>query len=37
MMYLASSYDHRIIDAKKRQPFLIKVKEGIENPKGITD
>ena len=32
MMYLALSYDHRIIDGKEAVTFLIKVKEGIENP-----
>ena len=32
MMYLALSYDHRIIDGKESVGFLIKVKEAIENP-----
>ncbi|MEM9081563.1 MAG: dihydrolipoyllysine-residue succinyltransferase [Verrucomicrobiota bacterium] len=32
MMYLALSYDHRIVDGKEGVTFLIKVKEGIENP-----
>ncbi len=32
MMFLALSYDHRIIDGKEAVTFLIKVKEGIENP-----
>ncbi len=32
MMYLALSYDHRIIDGKDSVSFLLKVKEGIENP-----
>jgi 2-oxoglutarate dehydrogenase E2 component (dihydrolipoamide succinyltransferase) len=35
MMYLALSYDHRIIDGKEAVTFLIKVKEGIENPKTL--
>lgn len=35
MMYLALSYDHRIIDGKEAVTFLIKVKEGIENPKSL--
>ena len=35
MMYLALSYDHRIIDGKEAVTFLIKVKEGIENPKAL--
>ena len=33
MMYLALSYDHRIIDGKESVGFLLKVKEAIENPK----
>jgi 2-oxoglutarate dehydrogenase E2 component (dihydrolipoamide succinyltransferase) len=32
MMYLALSYDHRIIDGKDSVGFLVKVKEMIENP-----
>jgi len=32
MMYLALSYDHRAVDGKEAVSFLIKVKEGIENP-----
>ena len=32
MMYLALSYDHRIIDGKESVGFLLKVKELIENP-----
>ena len=32
MMYLALSYDHRIIDGKESVGFLLKVKEAIENP-----
>ncbi len=32
MMYLAVSYDHRIIDGKESVSFLVKVKEYIENP-----
>ncbi len=32
MMYLALSYDHRVIDGKDSVSFLIKVKEFIENP-----
>jgi 2-oxoglutarate dehydrogenase E2 component (dihydrolipoamide succinyltransferase) len=32
MMYLALSYDHRIIDGKESVTFLVKVKELIENP-----
>lgn len=32
MMYLALSYDHRIIDGKESVGFLVKIKELIENP-----
>lgn len=32
MMYLALSYDHRIIDGRDSVSFLVKVKELIENP-----
>ncbi|MFN3512884.1 MAG: 2-oxoglutarate dehydrogenase complex dihydrolipoyllysine-residue succinyltransferase [Phenylobacterium sp.] len=32
MMYLALSYDHRIVDGKGAVTFLVKVKEAIENP-----
>lgn len=32
MMYLAFSYDHRVIDGKESVGFLVKVKEMIENP-----
>jgi 2-oxoglutarate dehydrogenase E2 component (dihydrolipoamide succinyltransferase) len=32
MMYLALSYDHRIVDGKEAVTFLVKVKEGIEDP-----
>ena len=35
MMYLALSYDHRAVDGKEAVTFLIKVKEGIENPTGL--
>jgi 2-oxoglutarate dehydrogenase E2 component (dihydrolipoamide succinyltransferase) len=35
MMYLALSYDHRLIDGKEAVTFLIKVKEGIEKPKTL--
>ncbi len=32
MMYLALSYDHRIIDGKESVGFLLKIKEALENP-----
>ena len=33
MMYLALSYDHRIIDGREAVSFLVKVKEAIEDPR----
>jgi 2-oxoglutarate dehydrogenase E2 component (dihydrolipoamide succinyltransferase) len=35
MMYVALSYDHRIIDGKESVGFLVKVKEMLENPTRI--
>ena len=35
MMYLAFSYDHRIIDGRESVGFLIKIKELLENPSSI--
>lgn len=32
MMYLALSYDHRVVDGKEAVTFLVKVKEAIEDP-----
>ncbi len=32
MMYLALSYDHRVVDGKEAVTFLVRVKECIENP-----
>jgi 2-oxoglutarate dehydrogenase E2 component (dihydrolipoamide succinyltransferase) len=32
MMYLALSYDHRVVDGKEAVAFLVRVKEAIENP-----
>ena len=32
MMYLALSYDHRIVDGKEAVTFLVRVKECLENP-----
>ena len=31
-MYLALSYDHRIIDGKESVGFLVAVKEALEDP-----
>jgi 2-oxoglutarate dehydrogenase E2 component (dihydrolipoamide succinyltransferase) len=35
MMYLALSYDHRLIDGKDSVGFLVKVKELVENPERL--
>jgi 2-oxoglutarate dehydrogenase E2 component (dihydrolipoamide succinyltransferase) len=35
MMYLALSYDHRIIDGREAVLFLVKVKESIEDPERL--
>ena len=32
MMYLALSYDHRVVDGKEAVTFLVRVKEAVENP-----
>jgi 2-oxoglutarate dehydrogenase E2 component (dihydrolipoamide succinyltransferase) len=32
MMYLALSYDHRVVDGKEAVTFLVRVKEGLEDP-----
>lgn len=36
MMYLALSYDHRIVDGKEAVTFLVRVKELLENPARLT-
>lgn len=35
MMYLALSYDHRVIDGRESVSFLVKVKENLENPERL--
>jgi 2-oxoglutarate dehydrogenase E2 component (dihydrolipoamide succinyltransferase) len=35
MMYLALSYDHRLIDGREAVSFLVKVKDCVENPERI--
>jgi 2-oxoglutarate dehydrogenase E2 component (dihydrolipoamide succinyltransferase) len=32
MMYMALSYDHRLIDGREAVTFLVRVKEAIEDP-----
>jgi 2-oxoglutarate dehydrogenase E2 component (dihydrolipoamide succinyltransferase) len=35
MMYLALSYDHRVVDGREAVTFLVRVKECIEDPSRI--
>ena len=35
MMYLALSYDHRIVDGKGAVTFLVRVKEALEDPRRL--
>jgi 2-oxoglutarate dehydrogenase E2 component (dihydrolipoamide succinyltransferase) len=35
MMYLALSYDHRIVDGSEAVSFLVRVKEGVEDPRRL--
>lgn len=35
MMYLALTYDHRVIDGREAVTFLIRVKEMIEDPRRL--
>jgi 2-oxoglutarate dehydrogenase E2 component (dihydrolipoamide succinyltransferase) len=35
MMYIALSYDHRIIDGKEAVSFLVRVKENVEDPRRL--
>lgn len=35
MMYLAMSYDHRIIDGKEAVSFLVRIKQAIEDPQRL--
>jgi len=35
MMYLALSYDHRVIDGKEAVTFLVRVKENLEDPQRL--
>jgi 2-oxoglutarate dehydrogenase E2 component (dihydrolipoamide succinyltransferase) len=34
-MYLALSYDHRLVDGREAVTFLVRVKEAIEDPTRI--
>jgi len=35
MMYLALSYDHRIVDGKEAVTFLVRIKESLEDPQRL--
>ncbi|MGN6149304.1 MAG: 2-oxo acid dehydrogenase subunit E2, partial [Rhizomicrobium sp.] len=35
MMYLALSYDHRLVDGREAVTFLVRVKENIEDPERL--
>jgi len=35
MMYLALSYDHRVVDGKGAVTFLVRVKECLEDPERL--
>ena len=35
MMYLALSYDHRIVDGKEAVTFLVRLKEALEDPERL--
>jgi 2-oxoglutarate dehydrogenase E2 component (dihydrolipoamide succinyltransferase) len=35
MMYIALSYDHRIIDGREAVTFLVRVKDAIEDPQRL--
>jgi 2-oxoglutarate dehydrogenase E2 component (dihydrolipoamide succinyltransferase) len=35
MMYLALSYDHRVIDGAEAVGFLVRIKELIEDPESL--
>jgi 2-oxoglutarate dehydrogenase E2 component (dihydrolipoamide succinyltransferase) len=35
MMYLALSYDHRLVDGREAVTFLVRVKDYIEDPQRL--
>jgi 2-oxoglutarate dehydrogenase E2 component (dihydrolipoamide succinyltransferase) len=35
MMYLALSYDHRIVDGREAVTFLVRVKDSLEDPQRL--
>jgi 2-oxoglutarate dehydrogenase E2 component (dihydrolipoamide succinyltransferase) len=35
MMYLALSYDHRVVDGREAVTFLVRIKECVEDPERL--
>ncbi len=35
MMYVALSYDHRIVDGREAVTFLVRIKQAIEDPERL--
>jgi 2-oxoglutarate dehydrogenase E2 component (dihydrolipoamide succinyltransferase) len=35
MMYIALTYDHRLIDGREAVLFLRKIKQGVEDPRSL--
>jgi 2-oxoglutarate dehydrogenase E2 component (dihydrolipoamide succinyltransferase) len=35
MMYLALTYDHRLVDGREAVQFLVRIKELVEDPTGL--
>ena len=35
MMYIALSYDHRLVDGREAVTFLVRVKEHVEDPQRL--
>jgi 2-oxoglutarate dehydrogenase E2 component (dihydrolipoamide succinyltransferase) len=35
MMYVALSYDHRLIDGREAVTFLVRIKEALEDPQRL--
>jgi 2-oxoglutarate dehydrogenase E2 component (dihydrolipoamide succinyltransferase) len=35
MMYLALTYDHRLVDGREAVQFLVRIKDLVEDPTGL--
>ena len=35
MMYLALSYDHRLVDGREAVTFLVRIKDALEDPQRL--